>query len=161
MIKKTALLVVVCACAVSAQTNVVFSARTEWEQFRRVSVAGEDEQALFAKQERIAIRHGVYTRIECFDDWMNQYDGTLVTDVPAFDIPEPCEYDFTTPWNAIRSYRHGLANCDPEVILRHSDSSFVRHAGASVWRGESPRHRKRSSLRCIEYWAFGGAYESK
>ena len=112
-------------------------ARREWERFSRAREAGASEMRIFRMQEVIAIENGMYRKVDCFETWMKQYNGEILKDESFFNILEPFEYDFTSPWNAIRSYWRGLVNSDAEVILRHSDPSFISYL---------EKHRKRSLL---------------
>ena len=43
------------------------------------------------------------------------------------------------------------------VLKRWSFKTLVRHAGAHIWRGASPRRDRSNSLSRIEYWTSGGA----
>lgn len=112
-------------------------ARDDWERFSRAREAGLNEQMIFRMQEVIAIEKGIYQKVSHFKDWMEQYDGRVQSEVAPFDIFDPFEPDFTSPWNAIRSYWCGLVKCDAETILRHSDPSFISYLA---------KHRKRSLM---------------
>jgi hypothetical protein len=98
------------------------------EQMR---LKGESPDRIASQKERFQLDNAK-VQLKNWEDWTNYYHAQILTPPIVFDMCDPCEYNFTEPVAAFRSYMVASAKGDANTVLKCADGSqllFLKKMG--------------------------------